>query len=238
MQGSWSVMIQIFSQIKLSSGVCLNVVWRTPMLICVDMTQMQFRPVYGSLILQSCAFSLCILKQWGSFSNNIGIKPSIAHVPCGAPWEKMLCNQENGNEQENNYLHLVKTNKQKKHLSQVSLQHRKPQFHGVRAVAPVKLLMAELFFLPSQEQIWLGVWGIVLTMVNSGTLFLLSPHRESISLTKYIFIQHAKRRLCQILNFLCPKKKIIQVRKSAVQIYKVVIYIEPGQEIVLWVGTS
>lgn len=134
---------------------------------------------------------------------------------------------------------LLKQTNKKNHLSQVSLQHRKPQFHSVRAVAPAKLLMAELlFFLPSQEQIWLGVWGIALTMVNSGTLFLLSPHRESISLTKYIFIQHAKRRLCQILNFLCPKKKIIQVRKSAVQIYKVVIYIEPGQEIVLWVGTS
>lgn len=136
------------------------------------------------------------------------------------------------NKLENNCLQL-----REKDLSQVSLQHRKPQFHGVRAVAPAKLLMAGLlFFLPSQEQIWLGVWGIALTMVNSGTLFLLSPHTESISLTKYIFIQHAKRRLCQILNFLCPKKNI-QVKKSAVQIYKVVIYIEPGQEIVLGVGT-
>lgn len=45
-----------------------------------------------------------------------------------------------------------------------------------------------IVFLPLQEQIWLGVWGITLTIVNSSTLFLLSLYAESVSIIKYIFI--------------------------------------------------
>lgn len=126
----------------------------------------------------------------------------------------------------------------KKYISQVPTQHRKTQFHGVRAVAPGKLIIVGLlFFLPLQQQIWLGVWGIALTVVNSRTLFLLGLYTEPINLTKCIFIQHAKKWLCLIRNFLCPKKKI-QVRKRGVRLYKVAIYIKPGQETVLWAGSN